>query len=132
MLGSGEFGGALQSAAVVSTMVDMSAGSIQDSLLLVFCAGGPEVLGEATDATLELTSLTLSGRCWVSDFHADTQIEARNRVVALCYRCTRLFSELFATLSVAVRRCSIPAASTPGQTPQQMLGQIAHLASTFE
>lgn len=134
-LGSGDLGGALQSAAIVSTMVDMSAGAVQDSLLLVFCAGGADGSHEATDATLERASITLSGRCWVSDFNADnvTQLEARDRVVALCYRCTRLFSELFAALCVAVQRCSAtPGAAAPGQVPQPMLAQIARIVPMFE
>merc|ERR1719502_1866875 len=72
ILGSGDLGGALQAASVAGSLVEMSAGTIQDSLLLVFCTGGTDASasGEVKDSTLELPSLTLSGRCWVSDFNA--------------------------------------------------------------
>jgi len=133
VVGNGDFGGALQSAAVVSTVVDMSAGSIQDSLLLVFCAGISNSSGEVSDMSLELSSLMLSGRFWVSDFNVDTQLEARDRIVALCYRCARMFSELFANLSVAAQRCSSNRGSvTFGQSSQQICGQIERLSSMFE
>jgi len=62
-----------------------------------------------------------------------SQVETRDLIVALCYRCSVLFSELFATMSVAVQRCSsAPRQTNVASAPQPMLSQFARLVPMFE
>jgi hypothetical protein len=132
-LGGDDFGGALQAATTVNSIVEMSAGGIHDSLLLVFCSGGSSVAIDGKDVSMELISIVLSGRCWNADLNASSSVESRDRVIASCYRCASLFCELYASLSVAVQKCSGQYGTTAaGQRPQSLLAQIARLAPIFE
>jgi len=127
--GSDGFTEALQEAVQVSNIVEHSAGMIQSHVLMVYCENARTPAEAASDSTLELVSLALSGRCWLADLNASSSLEDRDRVVALCHRCTSLFCNLYASVGVAVQKIRCPHSQVQ---QQQLSAQMARLASIFE
>lgn len=127
--GSDGFTEALQEAVQVSNIVELSAGMIKNHVLMVYCEKTGNSLEAASDSTLELVSLALSGRCWIADLNVNSSLDDRDRVVALCHRCTSLFCNLYASVAIAVQKTG---GSQNSVQQQQFSAQMSRLASVFE
>lgn len=132
-LGAG-LAGATNASTVMNAVAASSAGTMHRSALLLLCVGRDEADAAGMDSTLDLAaSLIVHGDSWclvasaeasagrgfaptagVAAKASSQDLEARDRIVALCHRCALLAAEVWALLSAAVLRSGDPSSVVGG------------------
>jgi len=85
---------------------------------------------EAVDSTLEVAALVLGGQRWLQTIGTGIHVEDRDQMIALCYRCAVLFTELWAALAMASMKCVAP--STAAVYGEPFRAAMVRLTMPFE
>lgn len=100
-LGLAQLNSAAASAATTDSISARSIGTISKGVLLVLCPQNDDM-----DKTLEIPSLVLTTLSSFNDTGLGAHEEDRDHIIALAFRCAALIAELWASVVVAMRKCS--------------------------